>query len=67
MNILAAVKQYALDHYEEDGWDIVVECYGDEEILAIIGKKTEKSAIAAVKKHVRPQYEYRREIQAEAF
>ncbi|WMI34803.1 hypothetical protein SEA_MARAV_81 [Streptomyces phage Marav] len=26
------VKRYALEHYNDGGWDVVVECWGDEEI-----------------------------------
>ena len=31
--IVKALRRYALEHYEEDGWDYVVEAYDDEELL----------------------------------
>ena len=34
--LVAEVKQYALDHYCDGGWDVVVECYTDEEISTIL-------------------------------
>lgn len=65
---IQAVKNFAIANYEKDGWDIVVECYTDQEIAEIIGKaRSEKSAINRVKAHVRPSASYRAEICAEAF
>lgn len=26
------IKKYALEHYSQDGWDVLVECYDDEDI-----------------------------------
>jgi len=66
--LIAAVKAHALAHYEKQGWDIVVECYSDEQIGEIVAKcRTAKGAISAVLKAVRPSAEYRADIQAEAF
>jgi hypothetical protein len=67
-DLIAAVKAHALTHYEESGWDIVIETYSDSVIAEIIGKcRTAKGAIRAVKQHVSPIAEYRADIQAEAF
>jgi len=30
--MVQAVKEYALAHYGQDGWDYIVECWTDEEI-----------------------------------
>lgn len=30
------IKAYAVEHYDEDGWDFVVETMTDEDILEII-------------------------------
>jgi hypothetical protein len=39
--LLYVVKQYALENYNADGWDYVVECWSDEDIEeAIITAKT---------------------------
>jgi hypothetical protein len=66
--LLASVKQYAMDHYEEGGWDIVVECYDDAELLSIIGWAfTEKAAVARVAASVGIIAERRAEVQAEIF
>jgi hypothetical protein len=64
----AAVKDYALAHYETDGWDYVVECYSDDEIAGIIKNcRTEKGAIKTMRARVKPRADYRADIQAEAF
>lgn len=34
--MVAAVRAHALEHYEEGGWDFVVECYEDADILEAI-------------------------------
>jgi hypothetical protein len=34
--MIAAVRKHALKHYEEGGWDILVETYDDEEIIEVI-------------------------------
>ena len=66
--LIAAVKAHAIAHYEENGWDIVVECYDDAQIAEIIGGcRTAKGAIRAVKQHIAPVAGYRADIQAEAF
>jgi hypothetical protein len=66
--LIAAVKSHALANYEKHGWDIVVECYSDEQIGEIVAKcRTAKGAISAVQKKVSPHAEYRADIQAEAF
>jgi hypothetical protein len=44
--LVAIVKQHAVDHYEE-GWDVVVECYGDADLARTIGRaRTVKGALA---------------------
>ena len=35
--LIEQVKQYALDHYTDGGWDVVVECWSDAEIAVKIG------------------------------
>lgn len=32
------IRQYALDHYAENGWDELYECYTDDQILDLIEK-----------------------------
>ena len=48
MDLVAALKQYATDHYNDGGWDVVVECYTDDEIADRIGDaKTLDEAVDA--------------------
>ena len=68
MKFVQEVKDHALQHYEEDGWDIIVECYSDDEIADIIqGCSTEEEAIRAVLDDVTPYYQRQQEVRAEAF
>ncbi len=46
--LIQAVKNHANENYEAGGWDILVECWEDEEIACVLKKdncKTEKEAI----------------------
>ncbi len=36
-NLVEYVKTYAEQHYEDGGWDVVVECYTDDEIADVLG------------------------------
>ena len=66
--LIDAVKAHAITHYEQHGWDIVTECYEDEQIADIIkGAATAADAIQAVLTHIRPIAEYRDDIRAEAY
>lgn len=68
MEFVNAVKAYALANYNKDGWDYVVECWGDKEIAEEIqGCKTEKEAISRMRKIVKMQDEYRSDIESTAF
>lgn len=68
MVFVQQVKDHALQNYEDDGWDFVVECYSDAEIAEIIKDcSSEQEAIEAMKEEVRPQHIYRQEVRAEAF
>jgi hypothetical protein len=44
------VKAYALDHYNQDGWDFIVETFEDAELSDEIGRaRTAAGAIRKVK------------------
>jgi hypothetical protein len=63
-----AVKAFAIANYEVNGWDIVVECYADDEIEMVTRKaKSDIEAVSLMQEWVKPQADYRAEIQAEAF
>lgn len=65
--LIKAVRDHALDNYKKGGWDILVECWGDEEIAEVIGgAKTPKAAIAACKRAVGTIDEYRSDVIATA-
>ena len=65
--LVAAVKQYANDNYEE-GWDVVVETMTDVEIAEeIAGAKTPEEAIKKMAVIVDLYNEKRQEIQSTAF
>ena len=60
-----AVKRYAVENYERDGWDFVVECWSYEDINdCILGAATEAEAIQLVADWVKPVDEYRAEVEA---
>ena len=62
--MVAAVRDYAMQYYN-DGWDFVVECWTDADILAEIkGAKSEKGAIRKVWHVVSEQIAHRKEVQA---
>ncbi len=68
--LLELVKQHATRNYEKDGWDILIECYTDEEIVKAMGRsKKESGAIWAVQWNLglKTQAGVRADVQAEAF
>jgi len=66
--IVAAVKAYALSHYEKDGWDFIVECFTDDEIRReLVGVISKYDAISIFRRIAKAQDERRREVQAEVW
>jgi hypothetical protein len=60
-----AVKDYAIKHYVEDGWDYIVECYTDNEIWQLIQEAdSTEHAIQLAHYIAKIKDEYRKEIQA---
>ena len=67
-DLIDAVRAHAVEHYNDDGWDYVVECWEDWEILAVVrGSKSEGQAIRRVRKQVRVLSDHRQEIMSTAF
>lgn len=61
--LVDAVIQHAVDHYEVEGWDILVECWDDEEIWSWIeGAASEKEAIRLAAQALKPLNDQRMEI-----
>jgi hypothetical protein len=66
--MITEVKRHALANYERDGWDRVVESWDDGDIaFATAGRRSIKTAIAAIACHIRPLAEHCSEIVATAF
>jgi hypothetical protein len=62
------IRQHALIHYTEDGWDILTECWTDEYIAEHYrGCKNYEEAVVAISDVLAAIDGYRREIQAEVF
>ena len=58
-----AVIEHAVDHYEIEGWDILVECWNDEEIWSWIeGATSEKEAIRLAAQALKPLNDHRMEV-----
>lgn len=36
LEMIPAIKKHALENYEKDGWDVLVECWDDDEIVHTI-------------------------------
>jgi len=46
-DLIEAVREYALIHYEKDGWDFLVECWDVDDIAENIG--TARTPAGAIK------------------
>jgi hypothetical protein len=66
--LVDAVKAYAGQYWNDDGWDIVVEAFDDEEVAEAIGSATdEEEAIANVRAIAKTLASHRDDIRAEIF
>lgn len=51
--LVEIVKAHALSHYEDGGWDVIVECWSDREIAEEIGRaRTAKGALAKIRPYI---------------
>ena len=61
--LIEVVIRHAIDHYELEGWDILVECWDEEEIWSWIeGAADEKEAIRLAAQALKPINDHRMEI-----
>ena len=68
MDLVAAVRHHALANYNSDGWDYVIECWEDSDILEVIADaQTVGNAIDNVRRIVKIMAERRHDIESEAF
>ena len=66
--LVQAVREYAKENYEKGGWDYVIECFSDEDIVRNIeGAKTTKGAIKKISKLVGLLAERRQDAVSEVF
>jgi hypothetical protein len=66
--IVLAIRAHAVANYETAGWDILVECYDDSDIVRAMGDATTaEEAISAIGKDLKVRHDRRVDIQAEAF
>ena len=64
-DLINAVRNYALDNYNTDGWDYLVECWMDGDILECLdGAETVAQAIANVREALAPLAEMRDEVRS---
>lgn len=62
--LVGAVRKYAVDNYEHDGWDYLVECWSDDEIARQMGGAlTAETAIRKCKRTVKLLDDRRRECE----
>lgn len=63
--LIAAVRRHAERHYGQNGWDILVECWDDQDIACAIGGATsEMIAVMRCSSVLSAVDEYRSEIMA---
>jgi hypothetical protein len=64
-HLLKAVRDHAYANYEVEGWDYLVECWEDDDILDAMGSATTaEEAIKRVRKALRPLNDMRAEVRA---
>ena len=64
-DLIKRIRDHALIHYNEDGWDILVECWTDNDIIDCVGDaRTFEAAIIALSDTLSLLDEYRQEIQS---
>ena len=62
--LITAIRAHAIANYNHQGWDFLIECYDDKDILEEVGMaKTLKGAIRKLLPTLRAQDDYRKEYQ----
>jgi hypothetical protein len=63
-SIVAFIRGYARDHYNEGGWDILVECWEDADIVKFMGDaKSIDEALRQITPILKANDDYRSDIQ----
>lgn len=69
-DLIEEVKRHAVENYNSNGWDVLVECWDDGEILERITEanaQTPDAAVKACQRWLELYDEQRRAIRNEAF
>ncbi len=68
MSFVKQVREHALQNYNQDGWDFLVECWEDSDIAEHIGDANDlATAIRRCRKVTRALDDNRREIMSTAW
>lgn len=65
-NLVQAVREHATAHCDEGGWDCIVECWSDQEILEVVekhGATSTERAISCIAEYAALYNERRFDIQ----
>jgi hypothetical protein len=66
--LIAAVRAHAVEHYNDGGWDVIVECWEDEDIARQIGAaRTLKGALRKLRSTVSVFADYEADARNSAF
>lgn len=64
-DLIVAVRDHAFANYNTDGWDYLVECWEDGDILECLnGATTKEQAIHNVREALQPLADMRSEVRA---
>lgn len=64
-DLIVAVRDHAYANYNSDGWDYLVECWEDGDILECLnGATTKEQAIHNVREALQPLADMRDEVRA---
>ena len=65
IRLVNAIRQHAINNYSTGGWDYLVECWGDADILDCIGTTSNlRNAISKCSKTLKLMDDYRAEQRA---
>ncbi len=67
---IPGIRKYASENYETGGWDYVIECYSDDDLLDIMEEEnctSQAEGIKAIGRQVGIMNDVRRGVEAEAF
>ena len=66
--LIAKIRTHALQNYEKDGWDYLIECWSDAEILEKVKDcRSYHGCIRKLQDTLKSMNEYREEIQSTAW